>query len=278
MASVEKLVEIGAVVLQVIQTGQDLFSKNSSNDILAIGDSLMFLTTQSLGFSKNGTFAGNFAKAGQALLQLSEVILIGIVLLFAFRCLFGYLVYKKQEIPWRFFLRMVVVGIVAYSAHYLCFTAVFFTENMTEYIREYLGKEIISFEVIEKQVEQLEFKTNGDEEVINLFDAKNMMNILVHVATIFVSIFMGMRYFLLEILILFSPIFFLFIGFEETKPIFIWWLKLFLYFLLCQVGIAVLLGVFSFQPFNSEKEKTIILGACLFLIAKVNQIGYRNSF
>jgi len=277
MANVEKLVEIGAVVLQVIQTGQELFQKNSSNDILEIGDSLMFLTTRSLGFSQNGGLVGNFEKVGQTLLQLSEIFLIGIVLLFAFRCLFSYLLYKKQEIPWRFFLRIILVGILACGAYYVCFTAVFFTENMTEYIRETLGKEDTSFEVLEKQVDKLEFKMSGEEDAINLFDAENIVNILAHFSSVAVGISIGIRYFLLELFILFSPIFFLFLGSEETKDVFIWWLKMFVGLLACQLFVAILLGVFSFQSYGNGTEKSILLVACLILIVKVCQSCIRKN-
>lgn len=278
MANVDKLVEIGAVVLQVFQSVQELFEKNNSNDVLSVGDSLMFLTTKTLGFSSSGSLNGNFAKIGNAILQISELCLIAIVLFFAFRCLFSYLVYKKQVLPWRFFIRIIVVGILAMGAYYLCFGAVFFTENITGYIRSYLGEENISFEILNKRVEKLDFKMTGEEEVINLADTDNVINICAHFSTVFVSISMGIRYFLLEILILFSPVFILFAGFEDTQPIFMWWLKVFGVLLSCQLFIAVLLGVFSFQTFNSDKIKIILLVSCLMLITKINQICIKKEF
>lgn len=277
MANLDKLVEIGAVVLEVFETIQEVFEKNGSNDILSVGDSLMFLTTKSLGFSGNGSLSGDFAKVGQVILNLSEVFLIGIVLVFAFRCLFGYLAYKKTEIPWRFFLRMVIVGILAGGAFYFCFVAVSFTENVTEYVRSYLGKEKVSFEVLEEKVEKLEFKKIKEEEVINLFDSDNIVNMVAYFSSIFVSFSMGIRYFLLEIFILSSPIFILFAGFKESKWLFSGWMKLFLGLLSSQVIVAILLGVFSFQHFGDSKISSILLAACLILMMKMNQFIFRKS-
>lgn len=277
MAGAGKLLEIGIVVLEVFEAIQDLFQKNGSNDVLSVGDSLMFLTSNKLGFSSGGSLTGNIGKAGQMILQLSELVLIGIVLLFAVRCLFGYLFYKKSEMPWRFFLRMVIVGILAGGAYFLCFGATFFTENVTAYIRDYLGKEKTSFSVVEEKVKKLEFKTVGEEEIINLFDAENVVNMFAHFYAILASFSMGIRYFLLEILILFSPVFILFTGFKETKSLFIYWLKLFLGLLSFQVIAAVLLGVFSFQPFGEGKVNGILLVSSLILIVKMNQLFFRKK-
>jgi len=273
MEKVDKLVEVGTIAIEFFQGLQGLIGENMSNDILSFADSLMFLNGKTLGFSSNGALTGSVGKIAQMMTQLSEVVLIGVVLLFALQRLFVFFGHREKEIPWQLLIRIVVAGILATGAHYFCFGAVFFTENVTEYVRSYLGEKAVSFSVFEEKLDSLELET-AEEESINFFDEENVVKILAYFYSIFIMISMGMRYLLLEILIVSAPVFVLLAVGESTKKIAVGWLKLFLSYLSCQVIVALMLGIFSAQAFGNGNIEIIFMIAFFIVCIKMNQIFF----
>jgi len=273
MEKLEKLVEIGAIVLEVFESIGEMIGRSTSNSVLSRADSLLFLTTERMGFSGSG-LTGKFADMGQMMIQLAELILIVVVLFFALSRLFEFVMYKKQEMCWKFFLRMVVVGILAGGAYYLCFGAVFFTQNVTDYVRNYLGEEKVSFSVVEKKIESIKFSVDDESGAINLLEEDNMIKVCAYIGSVLVSFSLGMRYLLLELAVLFSPIFIMFGGFSGTKALMLGWLKFFLGLLSLQVFVTVLLGIFSFQPFGTGQAEMILIVAFFMILLMMNKIMF----
>lgn len=272
MKDLVKVAEIAGVVIEVFKSIGEIIDKCTADSVLSKADALMFLTTEKLGFN-NGILIGDFADIGQMMIKLSEIVLIVVVLCFGLRRIFEFIMYKKEEACWKFLLRMTVVGILAGCAYYLCFGAVFFAQNVTEYIRSYLGEEKSSFSVVEDKVESIEFTTD-DDDGINLFDGENMIKLFAYITSVLVSFSMGIRYLLLELLILFAPIFVMFFGFQGTKNITLKWAKCLIGLLSLQVFSAVLLKIFSLQPFDGGEAEMIVLVAFFVIILMMNKVVY----
>jgi len=273
MEKVETLVEIGAIVLEFFEGLQGFAGDNCSGEMLSLADSLVFLNGKTLGFSSNGVLLGSIGKIGQMMAQLAEVFLVGVVLLFALQRLIVFLGQREKGIPWQNLIRLIVVGILATGAHYLCFGAVFFTENVTEYVRAYLGEDRVSFSVFGDMLVSLKENSNENESR-SWFEEKNVIKILAHVYSIFIVISMGTRYLVLQSLIVSAPVFILFAGCEVTRNIAVRWLKLFVSCLSCQVIVAIMLGIFSMQPFGNGIVEIIFMIAVFIICIRINKIFF----
>ena len=273
MEKLETLVEIGAIVLEVFESIGDMIGRSTSDSVLSNADVLMFLTSEKLGFA-GGMLTGSFAKIGQMMVQFSELVLIIMVLCFAISRLFELVMYKKLEMCWKFLLRMVLVGILAGGAYYLCFGVISFTENVTAYMRNYLGEDTTSFSVIEKKVETIKFSVEEADDEINLFEEDNLIKLFAYIGSVLVSFSMAMRYLLLELMVLVSPLFIMLFGFSGTKHLTLGWLKWFLGLLSLQIFCVVLLGIFSFQLFGSEQSEMILLVSFFMILLGMNKIVF----
>jgi len=251
------------VIKGLWDSGEDFLTKLVPNDFYKSLDKLAFLDAEFLAIGNNGVIIDNTKKIAEAIMNLSNFVIWGILLFYAFKSLFGYFMTKRFDIPWKFFIRMIVFGILANSAFFICYTGIFFTENSTAYIRNYVGENKISFECMKDFVNE---DVLNEENKVYTFDA--LASIFIYFSTFFLSVTLGGRYLIIKVLILFSPVFFVLGGFKESEKIFFGWCKKFCGLLVLQIFLIGILGVVNLCDLDGQLFSQLLICGMIFLFCK----------
>lgn len=265
--------KIEAIIASImaIKEGADelgeLFSVTISGKFYSAIDKITFLDSKTLGFGNNGKIIDGTSTLGEAVCNLSNLVVWGVLLLYCFYSLFHYFLSKKFEMPMKVFIRSVIFGILVNSAFFICFSAVYFTENITQYIVEFCGGET-SFCYLENAKDDLQLEVDTDSDNVNIFTAEDLIKVSNYFMTFILGVMLGIRFLLIKVLIIFSPIFFAFGCSGITEK----WLKsgmiLFLKLLSFQIVMVVVLEIFKKINFGEDTILQIILVSTMLFSIK----------
>lgn len=264
MGKVEAIAAIAFSGKEIIEGIFDFFKKSVSSDFYNSLDKLTFLTNSSLGLSETGSIVDDSRVFGEAICNLSNIVIWGILLIYGFLLLFQYFLSKKIEIPWKMFIRAIIFLVFANAAFFICYSLVFFAENITEYIREFTGGGI-DFSVLNNDT----IKIKESMEEMNVFNMEDLMKITSYFLIFILSITLGMRFILIKAMIIFSPVIFCLGCFDLTEKIFFKIGALFIKLIFYQVFIVVILGVFSKVNFAGDSILSILSISTIFLGIKL---------
>lgn len=258
MEKIQDITTILVGVKEIIDGVSGFFDVSISGEYYNALDKLTFLTCKMLGVSATGNISDSARVVGEAICSLCNLVVWGIVLLYLFLILFSYFLSRKVEIPWKIFIRCIIFGVLINAAFFICYFAVYLTENVTEYLIEYCGGKT-SFCYLENTIS--DFKMFIDEEVeeVSIFVMDDLMKITVYILMFLLNVTMGMRFIMLKLLIIFSPIVFAFGCSQVTEKIFFSIGKLFLKLLSYQIVIVVILEIFSTFNFQEDTILRIII-------------------
>ncbi len=265
--------KIEAIIASImaIKEGADelgkLFSVTISGKFYSAMDKITFLDSKALGIGSNGKIIDGTSTLGEAVCNLSNLVIWGVLLLYCFYGLFHYFLSRKFEMPMKVFIRSVVFGILVNSAFFICFSAVYFTENITQYIIEFCGGET-SFCYFENAKDDLQLEVDTDSDNVNIFTAEDLIKVSNYFMTFVLGIMLGIRFILIKVLIILSPIFFALGCSTITEK----WLKsgviLFLKLLSFQVVAVIVLEIFKKINFGEEAILQIMLISAMLLSVK----------
>jgi len=267
-----KILAIGEALIvfkELWDSTSEFFSKSVPNDFYKMMDKAAFLTSEFLGIDSYGNFSDKTEKIAEAIMNLSCLVIWGVLLFFGFKSLFAYFLSKKTDIPWKFFIRMIIFGVLANASFFICYTGVFLTENCTEYIRSYVGADNVSFSFLEKY----EKSDIDDEEEVDVYVTDALISVFIYFSTFFTAVCLAGRYILIKVLILLSPVFFVLGGLRCGEKIFFGWCRSFFSLLFMQVLLCVALGIFSFSGMRSELFSQILCCAILLVFCR-NIFGF----
>lgn len=236
MSKVSAIIEIAIVAEEIVETVSEFFSGTVSSEFYEALNKFAFITTDLLKINNLGKFSGGEVSVANSITNLVQVFLWGLLLFYGFRCLFSHFISKKVDIPWKGFIRTIIFMVLINSAHFICFSGVFLSENITAYIREFVGKDIVSFEVFDGAINKIEMNEEND-----IFDIESFSVISAYFSIFIIFIFLGARFLTLKILILSAPLFFCFGAFKNTEKVFYVWLKIFVSFLFFEILICLLI-------------------------------------
>jgi len=264
MGKVNAIIEIAIVAEEIVETVSDFFSGTVSDEFYETLNKFTFLTTDLFKINNVGKFIGSEARAANTITNLVQVFLWGLLLFYGFRCLFSYFLSKKIDMPWQTFIRTIIFMVLINSAYFICFSGVFLSENITSYIREFLGRDMISFEVFDEAINRIDVCEDND-----VFNIESFSIICAYFSIFVMFVFLGARFLILKILILSAPLFFCFGAFKNTEKIFYRWLKIFVSFLLFEILICLL--IFSVNGLKEVDTAifNIMISSMGILISKI---------
>lgn len=243
----------------------DSFSGSIPNNFYEMMNKMAFLTSEILSIDSNGKIFDKSYGLATSITNLANIVIWGILIFYGFKSMFAYFISKKPDIPWKFFIRMIVFGILANSSFFICYTGIFFAENFTEYLRRGVGEYDISFNFLEECTANDEL--NCDEEK-SIYDFDVLISVFLYFFTFFTALCLGGRFILIKVLILISPIFFVFGGFKESEKLFVKWCKTFAGLIFFQILICIILGVSRFCSFGDILSSKVFACALLLLSCK----------
>lgn len=265
MSKLEGVIEGIIAAKEIIGGISDFFSTSISQGFYGCLDELTFLTNKLLGLDLTAGIIDSTKGLSECISDLCVVVLFCILLFYGFCSLFQYFFSKQIEIPWKMFIRLVVFFALSNMAVLICYTTIFFTENITEYVISSCDEEI-SFSMFE--VNQYDLELNEKVEEIDIFSMEDLFKISSYILIFIVAVAMGCRFILIKIIIIFSPILFIFGGLKITEKIFFKSSILFLKLLGCQVIVAITLAIFINLNFDETIILQVFFVSTLFLFIK----------
>ena len=174
---------------------------------------------------------------------IAESLLLGYVIYYLIRYLISRITaVNKEDLenPAIFFVKMVLVSIAIFYSTDICKTIVEINSNITKDFWNNLTTSGI-LPTFNRFLHTVNYTLLGGEENINIFSLDGIFKGFVSFGTLNMTVSFALRYILIKVLIIVSPIMFVSRVFTKTEKIFNTWIKAFVSLLLIQHFIALLL-------------------------------------
>lgn len=168
-----------------------------------------------------------------------------------------------------FIIKSILIIILSTNSYYVCEKIIYFNDlftNTVSKVLEDISGTKISYNYINEEKNTL-------QEILNFDDKLNIEGILEFTISMFVInmiMFFAIRYVIVILIIIISPISFLMLLSSETKYFFCIWIKMFLYTLMIQIFNKFLLFIIILSKDNKNLFCIILLGS-LFIMYKINR-------
>lgn len=264
MGKIEAIIAAIMAAKEGVEELDGLFSVSVDSGFYSALDKITFLNNKVLGISGSGKIIDDTAVLSQAVCNLSNLVIWGVLLVYCFYGLFHYFLSKKFEMPVKVFIRSIVFGVLVNSAVFVCYSAIYFTENITEYIVEYCGGKT-SFSYIEEAKDTLKLEVENDSDEMNVFSMEDLVKMANYFMTFILGIMLGCRFILIKVLVIFSPLIFAFGCSSTTEGFFKKGMILFLNLLSFQIVAVIILEIFKRTNFGEDAILQIMLISTMLL-------------
>ncbi len=174
---------------------------------------------------------------------IAESLLLGYVIYYLTRYLISRITAVNKddlENPAIFFVKMVLISIAIFYSTDICKMIVEINSNITKDFGNNLTTSGL-LPTFNRFLHTVNYTLLGGEESINIFSLDGIFKGFVSFGTLNMTVSFALRYILIKILIIVSPIMFVSKVFSKTEKIFNAWIKAFISLLLIQHLIAILL-------------------------------------
>ena len=272
-------IEAIIATIMAVKEGTDelgkLFSVSISNEFYDALDKITFLNNETIGINSYGKIIDETSAIGEAMCNLGNLAIWGVLLFYCFYGLFHYFLSKKFEMPMKVFIRSIVFGILVNSSFFVCYSAIYFTENITQYIIEYCGGKT-SFSYVESAKDELKLEVDNDGEEISVFSMEDLVKVANYFMTFILGIMLGCRFILIKALTLFSPVFFAFGCSTITEKLLKKGMILYLGLLSFQIILVVILEIFKRINFGEDAILQIMLISMMMLSVKMTKKYFKT--
>lgn len=270
MGKLETVIATGITIKEGVNEILDLFDISISSKYYESLDTLTFLDSKILGLGSDGKIIDSTKIIGEAIYNLSNLVIWGIIIYYLFLSLFSYFLSKKVEMPWQIFIRNVICGVLINASFFICYSAVYLTENATCYITESCGGNT-SFAYLEDKSYELDMVVN--EEIENVFIMDELIKIAMYISLLFLNIVTGIRFIVIKLFILFSPLIFALGCSKSTEKTMFKLITMFIKLLVYQIIIAVILEIVLRVNFIEETIlRVLIISTMLICIRFMKKI------
>jgi hypothetical protein len=270
MEKLEPIIATGLGIKEGLETILNFLGSSTSSEYYEVLDTLTFLNCEMLGLVSDGRIIDTTKIIGEAVFNLSHLVIWGVILYYLFLSLFGYFFCKKVEIPWKIFIRTVVCGMMINASFFLCYFAVYLTENSTQYIIDACGGNT-SFSYLEDKIDELDMEVN--EEIEKLFSVEKLIKVAIRILLLLLNIVTGMRFIGIKLFVLFSPLIFALGCSNITEKAMLKFIKVFGKLLAYQVIAVVVLEIaFRIKFIDEAVLRILIMSVMVILIRFAKKI------
>lgn len=260
---------MGSIVNNIISAITELFSKLFSsidNSVYSALDNISFIDNKIINSSYFEKLLGTNSASG--ILVIANALLIGFILFFAARYFLSNLSIGQVEHPYKFILKIIIVGICMNCSFFICEQIInlnnFFSSAIRDVGSNFLDTEI-SFTKLSDLIDSI-ITINGEENsVISIDGVIKTISSIGFLNLIFIY---SVRYILIKVFVLLSPFAFLCASNSASMGIFKAWIKCFISLLLLEIfSSLILIIMFSIKySANDLVSKLLFLGSLLALI------------
>ncbi len=256
----------------ILSTINELFSSLFSSidgSIYSALDDISFIDASIIKSTYFEKLLGTSSSNG--ILIIANALLIGFVLYFAVRHLLSSFAIVESQNPYKFILKLILVGICMNGSLFLCEQIVNMNSFVSSAIRD-VGKEFLNIDICFSNLVHIsDYIISFEENSANIFSIDGIIKTVVSIGFLNLIFLYSIRYILVKVFILLSPFAFLCLSTRSTSPIFKSWLKCFISLLFVeQLASLILIVMFSidYSPDNLI-SKLLFIGS-IFALMKVN--------
>lgn len=256
----------------ILTTINDLFSSLFSSidtSIYSALDEIAFIDTNIMHSSYLEKLFGTSANTG--ILLIANALLIGFVLYFAIRHLLSSLNIVESSNPYRFILKIIMLGICMNCSFFICEQIINLNSLVSSSIRE-VGENFLNSKIcFSKLIDISDTIILIEENSSKVFSVDGIIKTIVSIGFLNLIFIYAVRYILIKVFILISPFAFLTLCTRSTSHIFKSWLKCFLSLLFIELfSSLILIAMFSINySATNLVSKLLFIGSILSLM-KVN--------
>lgn len=261
------LSNITDVIIQTINTLFGNLFSSIDNNIYTVLDDITFIDTDILSTSHFRSIFGSSVSEG--FLLIANALLLGFSLYYAVKLLFANFGITQAESPYRFILKLMILGIFTNSSFFLCEQIIHIVSLFSSTIRN-LGEELFDTSIcFSSLIQKINTVISIESAQVDIFSIDGILKGFLSFGFFNLILSYSIRYIILKVFVLISP--FAILSFSVAPNFFKSWLRCFLSLLLLQILVAiVLLLLFSidFQA-GSLFSKFIFVGA-IYSLMKAN--------
>ncbi|MBQ3407813.1 MAG: hypothetical protein IJH12_01235 [Clostridia bacterium] len=243
---------------------QNLFS-SIDNNIYAILDDITFINKDILQDNFTQKIIGNNPHSG--LLLIANSLIIGFSIYYAIRYLFSEYSNSQVERPYQFIFKLIIISIFINSSYFICEKVIeinFYISGSIRWVGEHFSGENISFEQLIKKINNIFFINS----TLNVFSFDGMIKSFTSIGLLNLLFSYSLRYIMIKVFILISPIMIITLLNSTTSWIFKSWMKSVFSLLFVQSLISIILIIIFSTDFleNNIFSKLIYIGSIYALI------------
>lgn len=255
----------------IISTINSLFGNLFSsidNSIYSALDTITFIKKDILNSYYFTKLFGTNSSSG--FLLIANALLVGFLLYYSITYLLCSLNISENRIqnPYQFFFKILIGGILMNSSLFICEWIISINSLLSDAIRA-LGKDILNVDIcFSELINQLNSVIFIEENYSNIFSIDGILKLVFSFSFFNIIFSYAIRYILLKVLILISPLSFLTISTQNTIVFFKSWLKSFIALLFVELLASIILIVMFSITYSSNDitSKLLLIGACFALI------------
>ncbi len=236
--------EENTAVLNTIQLMTNKVFSSIDDSLITVVDKLLYVDESLL---NENTFSLYTNKLEMTMEVIAESILFGYILYYLIRYLISRItLVNKDEIenPAIFFIKIIITSIAIIYARDLCKILIQLNSSISkDFANNYVSGGLLPN--LKRFLHTVNYVLLGGETEINIFSLDGIFKGFVSFGTLNIAVSLALRYILIQILILISPIIFIFKSFSKTEKLFNMWIKTFISLLLIQHFFTILLVLAS---------------------------------
>lgn len=248
----------------------NLFSSIDSTIYSALDD-VSFIDTDILNSYYFEKILGTNATNG--FLLIANSLLIGFVLYYSINSLLFSLgiLQEKIQTPSQFFFKILIGGILMNCSFFICEQIIYFNSLFSSTIREighdFLGINISFSQLIEQLNKIINIETNSN----SIFSIDGILKLVFSFSFFNIIFSYSVRYIMIKVFILISPLSFLTLSIPTTSVFFKSWLKGFLALLFVELLTSIVLIImFAISYSSGDITSKILLIGSIFALIKSN--------
>lgn len=256
--------EQSEVVNIIIETINSIFSNLFSsidNNIYSYLDNFTFIDSSIINNSFFEKLLGANGKNG--ILYLTDALLLAIIIYYAIRYSYSTFTGSNVEKPTQFIFKVIILGILINSSYFLCEQILNINYLISSSIQE-IGEDVIGSKItFSSLIQNLNSVISVGENSFDLFSFDGIIKGFISVGLLNILFSYSLRYILVQVFVLTTPLFLLSLMNTSSYWIFKSWFKAFFSLLLLQSFVSLILIVMlSFDSAN----KLLLIGSIYALI------------
>ena len=266
MENIQNTNNITQIIIDTINTiFENLFSSidNSLYDVL---DKVTFISSDILRDSNFETIFGTSSSNG--ILLIANSLLLGFLLYYAIRYLLAHLTFAQSELPFRFFIKLVLCGIFM-NFSFSCLELFLDLNNNISLAIRSLGKSLFNKEIcFSELISTINSQMAIDTNSLNLFSLDGLIKSILSVSLLSLVFSYSLRYIFVKVFILLSPFAILSLSLQNTNWFFRAWFRNLFSLLFLQIIVSLVLLILFSMDYSASNlfVKFIYVGGIYALI------------